>query len=811
MKIISSFQGILVALISVVSLALTMNSCATVGLGGGLRVGGSENGSVQTNATGRHTLRVTEAGPLVIDVIATQQGFDPMVELQDSSGSILGTDDDGGSNLNSRLRMNLQPGTYTIVVRGYGSSAGNYRVSVSRQSEGDVSPGQIEMRDKGRIRAGDTKTGSLAANEAHYYSMDIDSKKMILVEGNKTPDSTLDPYLVLSTENGTVIRQDDDGGGNLNSRIQTFINEGKYKVIIKGFSGSSGDYALSVRDIEITQLSLGQGLSGSVGPGEKKFYSLTVPQAGLYDIKSDRAENSALDPYLSIIGDTGQALYRDDDSGGELNAKITSYLPAGTFLILAEGSDMAGGEYRISADKSTVNPQPHSTIAPGETRNGWLIPEARHIYTMAVDSDSLVVLTNRRSDQSGLDPYLTLESESGELISRDDDSGSESSAMIISFLKKGNYRVISSPYGTTSGQYSLSAKRHESKAIVAGETKNSSVQPSDFDVYRFRVAKEGMFTVEMNRTGNSGIDPYLTLMGGDGKVITKDDDSGGNLNSRIVNYFNKGDYFIMASGLGTSSGAYSLLIRSMEAKAINPGETKTGTLSQGGQEYYSLTMKKSGLVTIDGEKAQGSNLDPYLILKSKNGMNIAQDDDGGGNLNSRISRFLSDGTYTVIITGYGGSGGAYNLRVTLNEEVQSVNRNIRLGQTVTGKLTHPEQRDRYSFSVTSYTGVVLRAKNTGGSTLDPFMELLDGTGAMIISDDDGGRDRNSVISRNLGPGQYTVVVRSYGSTTGEYLLSTMQTAEQRTIQKNQQDRQEYRDGPDDGQYQDGPDGEPQGQ
>ena len=66
--------------------------------------------------------------------------------------------------------------------------------------------------------------------------------------------------------------------------------------------------------------------------------------------------------------------------------------------------------------------------------------------------------------------------------------------------------------------------------------------------------------------------------------------------------------------------------------------------------YYSFSMGAGSEVTID----LGSTEDTYLVLRSgsgKSGRVVAENDDiGNGNLNSRISRTLSAGTYTVEAT-----------------------------------------------------------------------------------------------------------------------------------------------------------------
>lgn len=66
---------------------------------------------------------------------------------------------------------------------------------------------------------------------------------------------------------------------------------------------------------------------------------------------------------------------------------------------------------------------------------------------------------------------------------------------------------------------------------------------------------------------------------------------------------------------------------------------------------YTLNIASPGNYTISLISANSSAYDPYLRLM-QNGAEIEHDDDGGGYPNSRISRMLAPGTYTVRVTSF---------------------------------------------------------------------------------------------------------------------------------------------------------------
>ena len=79
------------------------------------------------------TFTLAEAGSLVIDLQSPD--FDTYLLLQDATGQYVAEDDDGGTNLNSRIAGSFQAGTYTIWVTSFSAGeTGSYTLSVSRNA-----------------------------------------------------------------------------------------------------------------------------------------------------------------------------------------------------------------------------------------------------------------------------------------------------------------------------------------------------------------------------------------------------------------------------------------------------------------------------------------------------------------------------------------------------------------------------------------------------------------------------------------------------------------------------------------------------
>jgi len=101
----------------------------------------------------------------------------------------------------------------------------------------------------------------------------------------------------------------------------------------------------------------------------------------------------------------------------------------------------------------------------------------------------------------------------------------------------------------------------------------------------------------------------------------------------------------------------------IEAKITND-DPKDRVRRQSNAKVYQVKMTAGKTYTVDMEAAD-ENFDPYLRLEDMAGKQLAFDDDGGDNLNSRIThKAAADGTYRIIATTFGGGdNGAFVLKV----------------------------------------------------------------------------------------------------------------------------------------------------
>lgn len=186
--------------------------------------------------------------------------------------------------------------------------------------------------------------------------------------------------------------------------------------------------------------------------------------------------------------------------------------------------------------------------------------------------------------------------------------------------------------------------------------------------YTFTVATSQEITIDLE---SGTVDTYLFLLSGStssGTVLDEDDDSGTGNNSQITRTLAAGTYTVEATTFPT--GATGDFVVSVKT-ALPPAGPCNQTISTNTDvsdswvpscasthrvgsyaKFFTFTLLSSQDVTIDLES---TTVDTYVYLLSGSGQNGAildQDDDSGTDTNSKITRTLAAGTYTVEATTY---------------------------------------------------------------------------------------------------------------------------------------------------------------
>lgn len=174
--------------------------------------------------------------------------LDAYLRLYGPSGELLAEDDDGGGGFDSRVFAVLdEDGDYVVEATSYAPATGAYRLELDAFEPGEPvwSPIAVGQEAAGRLDEADPRSSR--------YGTLTDTWTLTLEPGQRVEvamrSPIIDPYLVVVDPNGTVIAQDDDGGGGLDARVRfTASLPGEHLILASSARYAQGDYTLEVVD-----------------------------------------------------------------------------------------------------------------------------------------------------------------------------------------------------------------------------------------------------------------------------------------------------------------------------------------------------------------------------------------------------------------------------------------------------------------------------------------------------------------------------------------------------------------------------------
>ena len=197
-------------------------------------------------------------------------GLDTFVGLYDSLGTLVASNDDNGSSLDSSLSYDVQgAGEYYAVVQGYGNgfasdpftpgtgggvgSTGEYDVAFSISGGVNIGPFEpndsiTQAYDTGLSGSGSTTLSAFigdgefgtTSGDYDYFSLSANAGQTISI--NTLADSLgtgLDTFVGLYDSLGTLIASDDDSGSGLDSSLSYDVQAaGEYYAVVRGYGSA---------------------------------------------------------------------------------------------------------------------------------------------------------------------------------------------------------------------------------------------------------------------------------------------------------------------------------------------------------------------------------------------------------------------------------------------------------------------------------------------------------------------------------------------------------------------------------------------
>lgn len=577
--------------------------------------------------------------------------------------------------------------------------------------------------------------------------------------------------------------------------------------------------------------STGATVQSEIGTaGDVDWYRMGVEHGQRYSFTLDGVPGAdgqtTLDPMLGIYDENGNQLAFNDDANGSLNSAL-QYAPGASGNIYIEArafSDQGTGAYRLSA---TAGPLPQddagndvstrARVNIGRAVNGNIEYEGdTDWYRLSVRTGQRyhIALAGTEGAQNPVgDPILrVLDADGNELAMNDDSAESLNSALDFVPRANGDVFIEAGAYASAyTGAYTLnvtaermprdatSGDRNTRGRINAGQSINASLDfPSDTDWYRIRLNEGESYRFTLVSSGDSPVgDPLIAIYNAAGEQIAYDDDGGEGFNSYLeFTAPAAGNYFVEARGFAEDAvGGYTLSARagdtpsdaSTDVTLDAGGDYREGVLAPAGdRDWYRIELTEGQALRLGASSNTGVTDplgDPYIVLYSADGTELARDDDGGEGLNAWLEyQATTSGPHYLEVRGFTeDAAGRYVVSLVpgeIGQTFEDADHIVPGGENRESVIGTPEDVDWFGVELVEGRPYRINVEGSGANPLaDPYLRIYDSQGVEVAADDDGGTGFNSYLNfASATGGSYFVAVSAFGgSEPGQYSLRISDT------------------------------------
>jgi hypothetical protein len=347
------------------------------------------------------------------------------------------------------------------------------------------------VRAQDRIAYGQTAQGQIT-RDSFRQIFAFQGREGDIIEATLTrTDGTLDPVLILTDAENTLIAINDDGAGSYNATIPALRldRDGLYFLIATRFGqdrgNSIGRFSLSLARVGIaasegrsggTVLQYGDSVVNQIDAVSwQHLYAFSALRGDVIDVRMQRISGD-LDPLLILADSQGTVLISSDDdpnSPGTLDAAIYGQRiqRTGNYVIIATrfgqepGPSSGGFSLRLEkagAEQIGLSAAFAELLDPGVLVTGSISKDVlRRFYLIEAKAGDTLTIEAKRV-RGNLDPVLELRGADGVSVLTTHDSGARGiNARITAYqvLRDGAYIIVVSRFnretGITAGDYSL--------------------------------------------------------------------------------------------------------------------------------------------------------------------------------------------------------------------------------------------------------------------------------------------------------------------------------------------------------------------
>lgn len=319
------------------------------------------------------------------------------------------------------------------------------------------------------------------------------------------------------------------------------------------------------------------------------------------------------------------------------------------------------------APAGTVGSGDAIALAIGDSVEGELTNENPFVaYTLTVEEETTFAATLSSED---FDCYLVLIDESGVEVAYDDDSAGSLDSRLTYTAAPGTYTLVAESYSYRNsssaavGPFTLTVREQQINRIEYSQTVEGELTQDSLAVRYVFTGSAGDVIVAQHLS--DAYDSYLTLEY-NGSQLMSDDDSAGNLDSRIGPYTlpSTGQYTLVVSSLsGSNTGAYTVTLDRVELESITIGEPTTVEFAP---NRSTLFFQFDGQIGDSISVSVDADVDTNLSINDPSNYSIITDEDSGAGRNPEVTELSlsSQGVYTLVLRSVDGEAGSATVTIT---------------------------------------------------------------------------------------------------------------------------------------------------
>lgn len=291
-------------------------------------------------------------------------------------------------------------------------------------------------------------------------------------------------------------------------------------------------------------------------------------------------------------------------------------------------------------------------------------------------------------------------------------------------------------------------------------------------------------------------DPFLRLMGDDGRVVVATDHDSGIGRDAFISFTPSADafYHLEVGGAGDQTGSYrvgwsvadDLPASPATSAKLTAGQSRAGKIEAAldvdwiqtsltaGQTYWFEMKPIAGTDDV-------SVVDPILQLRGNDGMVVvARDDDSGTGTRAFIRYTATEtGTYFLAALGYGGTTGSYSVSMALADDAPEgagTNRTLNPGANVGAAISFASDSDWFRTNLSAgetYWFSVEGASSGKGTLTSSWLRIIgaDGEKDLLASTIGGVGEDTFIAFTPTKSGPYHVAVAGMDGGAGTYRVS----------------------------------------